>query len=119
MARQAMAAQEWASDVSEESAMKKPRDLDAELEALQRRAKALKGRRVTQFGELVIATGADTLSIEELAGALSAAAKADASTREAWRKAGAGFFQGQARTGGGSGRGGERRAADGGSPPPG
>ena len=33
--------------------MKKPRDLDAELQALQQRAKALKGRRVTQFGELV------------------------------------------------------------------
>ena len=49
--------------------MKKPRDLDAELQALQQRAKALKGRRVTQFGELVIATGADHLSIEELAGA--------------------------------------------------
>lgn len=98
--------------------MKKPRDLDAELQALQQRAKALKGRRVTQFGELVIATGADHLSIEELAGALAAAAKADASTREAWRRAGAGFFQGQSRTGGGPGRGSQGRAADGGGPPP-
>lgn len=86
--------------------MKKPRDLDAELEALQRRAKALKGRRTVQFGELVIATGADALPIETLAGALLAASKADASTREAWRKAGHGFFQGQ----GGS----ARQAADGG-----
>jgi hypothetical protein len=99
--------------------MKKPRDLDAELQALQQRAKALKGRRVTQFGELVIATGADQLSIEELAGALAAAAKADASAREAWRRAGASFFQGEARTGGGAGRSGERRAADGGGASPG
>lgn len=98
--------------------MKKPRDLDAELQALQQRAKALKGRRVTQFGELVIATGADHLSIEELAGALAAAAKADAPTREAWRRAGADFFQGQGRTGGGAGRGGQGRAADGGGAPP-
>ena len=98
--------------------MKKPRDLGAELQALQRRAKALKGRRVTQFGELVIATGADQLSIEELTGALTAAAKADASTREAWRRAGASFFQGQSRAGGSAGRGGQGRAADGGGAPP-
>lgn len=76
--------------------MKKPRDLDAELLALQQRAKALKGRRVTQFGELVIATGADRLDLDVLAGALLAAAKAEASAREAWRGAGARFFQGQA-----------------------
>jgi hypothetical protein len=93
--------------------MRKPRDLDAELEALQRRAKALKGRRVSQLGELVIATGADHLAIEELAGALAAAGKADAATREAWRRSGASFFQGQSRTGGGPRGGGQRRAADG------
>ena len=92
--------------------MKKPRDLDAELQALQQRAKALKSRRVTQFGELVIATGADHLSVEELAGALVAAAKADASTRETWRRAGASFFQGQARSSAKPARGGERSAAD-------
>lgn len=89
--------------------MKKPRDLDAELEALQRRAKALKGRRITQFGELVTATGADALPIEALAGALLAAAKADAATREVWRKAGQGFFQRQA--------GAARAAAGGGAQP--
>ncbi len=99
--------------------MKKPRDLDAELDALQRRAKALKGRRVTQFGELVIATGADHLTIEELAGALVAAAKADSAARDAWRRTGAGFFQGQARAGAGAGRSGERRAADSGGAAPG
>jgi hypothetical protein len=98
--------------------MKKPRDLNAELQALQQRAKTLKGRRVTQFGELVIATGADHLAIEELAGALAAAGKADAATREAWRRTGASFFQGQSRTGGGAGRGGQGRGADGGGAPP-
>lgn len=99
--------------------MKKPRDLDAELAALQQRAKALKGKRVTQFGELVTATGADKLEAEVLAGALLAAAKADAGTREGWRRAGAAFFQGQAGPGPKAADGGERRAADGGraSPP--
>jgi hypothetical protein len=98
--------------------MKKPRDLDAELAALQQRAKALKGRRVTQFGELVIATGADHLSIEELAGALAAAAKTDAGAREAWRRAGASFFQGQGGAGAAAPESGERRAADGRGAPP-
>lgn len=99
--------------------MKKPRDLDAELQALQQRAKALKGRRVVQFGELVIATGADKLDMEVLAGALLAAAKADAGARDAWRRAGAGFFQGQARSASKSARDGERRTADGGGASPG
>ena len=92
--------------------MKKPRDLDAELHALQQRAKALKGKRVTQFGELVIATGADRLDMEVLAGALIAAAKADKTSQEGWRRAGAGFFQGQARPAPKAADGGERRAAD-------
>lgn len=77
--------------------MKKPRDLDADLEALLRRAKALKGRRVSQLGELVIATGAVQLDVEALAGALLAAASADATTRAAWRRAGAAFFRDEAR----------------------
>ena len=98
--------------------MKKPRDLDAELQALQQRAKALKGRRVTQFGELVIATGADKLDMEVLAGALLAAGKADASAREGWRSKGAAFFQGQTRTSPKSANDGERSAADGGSAAP-
>jgi len=99
--------------------MKKPRDLDAELQALQQRAKALKGRRVTQFGELVIATGADKLETEVLAGALLAAAKADASTREGWRRSGASFFQGQARVAPQPASRGEGRSTDGGGAPQG
>lgn len=99
--------------------MKKPRDLDAELQALQQRAKTLKGRRVSQLGELVIATGANTLSIEELAGALAAAARADTGTREGWRRVGARFFQGTANPGGGARRGDKSGAADGGGAPSG
>jgi hypothetical protein len=99
--------------------MKKPRDLDAELQALEQRAKALKGRRVTQFGELVVATGADRLQMEVLAGALLAAASTDANAQEAWRRAGAGFFQRQARPAAKPADGGERRAPVGGGAAPG
>lgn len=44
--------------------MRKPRDFDAELKALDDKAKELKARKVQQLGELVIATGADSLSPE-------------------------------------------------------
>lgn len=78
--------------------MRKPRDIDSELKALEAKAKTLKERRVRQLGELVIATGADTLDAEMLAGALlGAVATKDASAKEGWRKAGAGFFQRGAR----------------------
>ena len=78
--------------------MRKPRDFDAELKALGDRARDLKGRKVQQLGELVIAVGADTLSANELAGALIVLAETkDAGKREAWSKRGAAFFQGRAR----------------------
>jgi hypothetical protein len=51
--------------------MRKPRDYDAELKALEDKARELKTRKVQQLGELVIATGADALTADELAGALS------------------------------------------------
>lgn len=73
--------------------MRKPRDFDADLKALADKARQLKTRKQNQLGELVMATGADALSVEELAGALLYAAGADAATREAWRKRGAAFFQ--------------------------
>jgi Conjugal transfer protein TraD len=44
-----------------ETMMRKPRDLDAALKALEDKARGLKTRKVQQLGELVIATGADTL----------------------------------------------------------
>ena len=74
--------------------MRKPRDFDSELQALTDKAKALKTKKQGQLGELVIATGADTLSIEQLAGALLEAVSVDAGRKEAWRKSGAAFFRG-------------------------
>ena len=51
-----------------------------------------------QLGELVIATGADALAPEELAGALIVLAETtDAAKREAWAKRGAAMFQGKSR----------------------
>ena len=78
--------------------MRKPRDYDAELKALEDKARDLKARKVQQLGELVIATGADGLTAEELAGALVALAETkDAGKREAWAKRGAAFFQSRSR----------------------
>ncbi len=78
--------------------MRKPRDIDLELKALAERAKQLKERRVQQLGELVIATGADAMDAETLAGAfLSIVETTDAAKRESWRKRGNAFFQGTAR----------------------
>ena len=78
--------------------MRKPRDFDAELKALEDKAKDLKSRKVQQLGELVIATGADALSAEELAGALMVLAETtDAAKREAWARRGAEFFRSKPR----------------------
>ena len=78
--------------------MRKPRDFDGELKALQDKARDLKSRKVQQLGELVIATGADSLSADELAGALIVLAETkEAAKREAWAKRGAAFFQGRVR----------------------
>lgn len=75
--------------------MRKPRDIDAELQALTEKARQLKSRKVLQLGELVIATGADAKDAETLAGALLVIAETSDSTRtESWRKRGAAFFQG-------------------------
>ncbi len=74
--------------------MRKLRDFDAELQVLTDKAKALKTKKQGQLGELVIATGADALKIEQLAGALLDAVGADAARKEAWRKSGAAFFRG-------------------------
>ncbi len=85
--------------------MRKPRDYDSELQALGDKAKQLRARKVQQLGEVVIATGADGLPVEQLAGALLAAVEAnDTPTKEAWRKRGATFFQRSARTAAGSDR---------------
>jgi hypothetical protein len=77
--------------------MRKPRDFDAELKALGDKARDLKSRKVQQLGELVIATGADTLTADELAGALIVLETKEAAKREAWARRGAAFFQSRAR----------------------
>jgi DNA-binding protein H-NS len=78
--------------------MRKPRDFDSELKALTDKAKLLKARKVQQLGELVIATGADSLDPDTLTGALLGIVKTkDAKEREAWRATGADFFRGLSR----------------------
>ncbi|WP_316234907.1 MULTISPECIES: conjugal transfer protein TraD [unclassified Bradyrhizobium] len=76
--------------------MRKPRDFDADLKTLEDKARELKAGKVRQLGELVITTGADTLTVEELAGALIVLAETkEPGKREAWAKRGAAFFQGR------------------------
>jgi hypothetical protein len=79
----------------EDGVMRKPRDYDSELKSLDDKAKLLKERRLHQLGELVVATGADALPVEQLAGVLLAAVETiDTVAKEGWRKRGAAFFQG-------------------------
>ena len=83
--------------------MRKPRDFDSELKALDSKARQLKQAKLQQLGELVVATGADVLPVEQLAGALLAAASAsDMIAREDWRQRGAAFFQRQVKARGGA-----------------
>ncbi|ABQ66550.1 hypothetical protein Swit_0179 [Rhizorhabdus wittichii RW1] len=73
--------------------MRKVRDFDAELKALNERAKLLRQRKIQQFGELVEATGADALDPDLLAGALLAAvAEKDKAIMTAWSTRGGQFF---------------------------
>src|SRR3546814_20121816 len=81
--------------------MRKVRDYDAELRALNDKAKALKAHKVQQLGELVTSTGADALDLDTLAGALLAAVEAaDAHEKEACRQRGADLFHGRGRQAG-------------------
>lgn len=74
--------------------MRKVRDFNAELKALNDRAKLLKQRKVQQFGELIEATGADALESDLLAGALLAVvAEKDKTTMAEWSRQGAQFFR--------------------------
>ena len=75
---------------------RKPRDFDAELQALMDKAKKVKGQKTVQLGELVQVTGADSLPIEALAGALLAAVEQSKKTPEAvtrWAERGQTLFQ--------------------------
>ena len=75
---------------------RKPRDFDAELQALMERTKKLKGQKTVQLGELVQVTGADALPLETLAGALLATveqAKMQPDSVARWAERGQAFFQ--------------------------
>jgi len=82
-----------------EDGLRKPRDIDAELRALQDKAKSLKARKILQLGELVTATGADSLDAETLAGVLLEALERaqQPGAGEGWRLRGAAYFQRRAR----------------------
>ncbi|OAN59941.1 conjugal transfer protein TraD [Sphingomonas sp. TDK1] len=97
--------------------MRKPRDFDSELKALDSKARQLKQAKLQQLGELVVATGADALPVEQLAGALLAAVSAsDMIMREDWRQRGAAFFQRQGKARGRArSRAASTAAADGGT----
>ena len=75
---------------------RKPRDYDAELQALMDKTRKVKTKKTTQLGELVQVIGADALPIEALAGALLAAVDQSKKTPEAvtrWTERGQAFFQ--------------------------
>ena len=75
---------------------RKPRDYDAELQALMERAKKVKTQKTTQLGELVQVVGADALPFEALAGALIAALEQSKKQPEVvarWTECGQSFFQ--------------------------
>jgi Conjugal transfer protein TraD len=81
---------------------RKPRDYDAELQALMERAKKVKTQKTTQLGELVQVIGADTLPVEALAGVLLAALEQAKEKPEAvarWTERGQAFFQQGAKRG--------------------
>ena len=78
--------------------MRKPRDFDAALRALTDKTKALKENKRRQLGELVVATGADMIDVEILAGGLLTIVEStNKAQKEAWRQRGVAFFQGQSR----------------------
>ena len=104
---------------------RKPRDYDAELQALMEKAKKVKSQKTIQLGELVQIIGADTLPVEALAGALLAAVEQAKKQPEAvarWTERGQAFFQAGGKRGkkaaagdaaaGAAGHGGAQPAAD-------
>ena len=90
--------------------MRKPRDFDSALRALTNKTKTLKENKRRQLGELIVATGADGLDIEMLAGGLLAMVETtDTIQKENWRKHGAAFFRGKASPATGRDRGNSER----------
>jgi len=78
-------------------APRRPRDIDAELRALQDKARLLRTKQKSQLGELLLATGAaDALDPDALAGLLLHGleqAKANPQAAESWRQRGETFFR--------------------------
>lgn len=78
-------------------APRRPRDIDAELRALQDKARQLRTKQKAQLGELLLATGAaDALDPDALAGLLLHGleqAKANPQAAERWRQRGESFFR--------------------------
>jgi hypothetical protein len=78
-------------------APRRPRDIDAELRALQDKARLLRNKQKAQLGELLLATGAtDALDADALAGLLLHGleqAKANPQAAESWRLRGQAFFR--------------------------
>ena len=82
--------------------MRKPADLDAQIKALQDKARSLKDRQKSQLGELVLATGAEALPLDALAGVLLSAVEQARQTPEAvarWTERGQAFFRGDGKPG--------------------
>ena len=78
-------------------APRRPRDIEAELKALQDKARQLKSKQKAQLGELLMATGAaEALDPDALAGLLLHGieqAKREPKALEGWRKRGEAFFR--------------------------
>jgi hypothetical protein len=78
--------------------MRKPRDFDSALRTLTDKTKALKENKRRQLGDMIVATGADALDMEVLAGGLLTMVESkDAAQKESWRKHGVAFFRGKVR----------------------
>ncbi len=75
---------------------RKPKDYDAELQALIERTKKVKSAKTIQLGEIAQFVGADALPLEAFAGALIAALEQSKKQPEAiarWTERGEVFFQ--------------------------
>jgi hypothetical protein len=77
-------------------APRRPRDIEAELKALQDKARQLRSKQKAQLGELLMATGAaEALDPDALAGLLLHGieqAGREPKAVEGWRKRGEAFF---------------------------
>lgn len=78
--------------------MRKPRDFDAELKALDDRAKDSRRRRCNSWGNSSSPPGRTHSRRKNWGGALIVLAETkEAGKRQAWAKRGAAFFQGRTR----------------------